>query len=160
MADQLQKDANGDLQAMFMALESVLRSIVKDMGSPKGIGEFARFLRDNPDKFPMFSTVPLRCVRSALRYQMFFPTSVPTSFCLACIKPGLACIACRTGCAKPHVGSWPRTTARRTRSKSVSGHRTLKEVEPCASPSSQNNYAWRLGVTPGHARECRADHAP
>jgi hypothetical protein len=58
MADQLQKDANGDPQAMFMALESVLRSIVKDMGSPKGIGEFARFLRDNPDKFPMFSTVP------------------------------------------------------------------------------------------------------
>src|SRR5262245_30847987 len=58
MADQLQKDATGDPQAMFMALESVLRSIVKDMGSPKGIGEFARFLRDNPDKFPMFSTVP------------------------------------------------------------------------------------------------------
>ena len=58
MADQLQKDANGDPQAMFMALESVLRSVVKDMGSPKGIGEFARFLRDNPDKFPMFSTVP------------------------------------------------------------------------------------------------------
>jgi len=57
MADQLQKDANGDPQAMFMALESVLRSVVKDMGSPKGIGEFARFLRDNPDKFSMFSTV-------------------------------------------------------------------------------------------------------
>jgi hypothetical protein len=41
---------------MFMALESVLRIIVKDMGSPKGVGEFARFLRDHPDKFPMFST--------------------------------------------------------------------------------------------------------
>src|SRR5262249_27773322 len=36
----------------------VLRSIVKDMGSPKGVGQFARFLRDHPDKFPMFSMVP------------------------------------------------------------------------------------------------------
>ena len=26
--------------------------------SPKGLGQFARFLRDHPDKFPMFSTVP------------------------------------------------------------------------------------------------------
>jgi hypothetical protein len=43
---------------MFMALESVLLSLVKDMGSPKCIGEFARFLRDHPDHFPMFSTVP------------------------------------------------------------------------------------------------------
>ena len=43
---------------MFMALESVLRSIVTDMGSPKDIGGFARFLRDHPDIFPMFSTVP------------------------------------------------------------------------------------------------------
>jgi hypothetical protein len=58
MAGQVQKDANGDPVAMFMALESVLRSIVKDMGSPKGVGQFARFLRDHPDKFPMFSTVP------------------------------------------------------------------------------------------------------
>ena len=55
---QVQKDANGDLTAMFMALESVLRSIVKDMGSPNGLGQFARFLRDHPDKFPMFSTIP------------------------------------------------------------------------------------------------------
>jgi len=54
----VQKDANGDLTAMFMALESVLLSIAKDMGSPKGLGEVARFLRDHPDKFPMFSTVP------------------------------------------------------------------------------------------------------
>ena len=58
MAGQVQKDADRDPQAIFMALESVLRMIVKDMGSPKGIGEFARFLRDHPDKFPMFSTVP------------------------------------------------------------------------------------------------------
>jgi hypothetical protein len=58
IADQLQKDANGDPKAIFLALESVLRSIVQDMGSPNGIGEFARFLRDHPDKFPMFSTVP------------------------------------------------------------------------------------------------------
>src|SRR5262249_2689082 len=54
----VQKDANGDSVAVFMALESVLRSIVKDMGSPKGVGQFARFLRDHPDRFPMFSTVP------------------------------------------------------------------------------------------------------
>ena len=58
IADQLQKDANGDPKAIFLALESVLRSIVQDMGSPNGIGEFARFLRDHPDKFPMFCTVP------------------------------------------------------------------------------------------------------
>lgn len=58
IADQMQKGANGVPMAMFMALESVLRSIVKDMGSPKGLGQFARFLRDHPDKFPMFSTVP------------------------------------------------------------------------------------------------------
>ena len=43
---------------MFMALESVLRSIVTDMGLPKDIGGFARFLKDHPDIFPMFSTVP------------------------------------------------------------------------------------------------------
>ena len=54
----MQKGANGVPMAMFMALESVLRSIVKDMGSPKGLGQFARFLRDHPDKCPMFSTVP------------------------------------------------------------------------------------------------------
>jgi hypothetical protein len=58
MAGQVQRDAEGDPMAMFMALESVLRSIVKEMGSPKGVGQFARFLRDHPDKFPMFSTVP------------------------------------------------------------------------------------------------------
>jgi hypothetical protein len=58
IADQVQKHGNGDPAAMFMALESVLLSMIKDMGSPKGIGEFARFLRDHPDKFPMFSTVP------------------------------------------------------------------------------------------------------
>ena len=58
MADQVQKDANADPLTMFMALESVLRSLVTDMGSPKDIGELARFLRDHPDHFPMFSTVP------------------------------------------------------------------------------------------------------
>ena len=41
---------------MFMALESVLLGIVKDMGSPTGfISEFARFIRDYPDQFSMFS---------------------------------------------------------------------------------------------------------
>jgi hypothetical protein len=58
IADQMQKDSNGDAMAMFMGLESVLCSMVKEMGSPKGFGQFARFLRDHPDKFPMFSTVP------------------------------------------------------------------------------------------------------
>jgi hypothetical protein len=58
MAGQVQKDANGDPVAMSIALENVLRSIVKEMGSPKGLGQFARFLRDHPDKFPMFSIVP------------------------------------------------------------------------------------------------------
>jgi hypothetical protein len=58
IAEQVEKDANGDAMAMFMALESVLRSVVKDMGSPKGLRQFARFLRDHPDKFPMFPTVP------------------------------------------------------------------------------------------------------
>jgi hypothetical protein len=38
VADQVQKDANGNPMAMFMALESVLRSIVKEMGSPNGLG--------------------------------------------------------------------------------------------------------------------------
>ena len=58
ITDQMQKSANGDATAIFLALESVMRSIVKDMGSAKGLGQFARFLRDHPDKFPMFPTVP------------------------------------------------------------------------------------------------------
>src|SRR5262249_17333325 len=58
IADQVQRHDNGDPAAMFMALGSVLVSLVKDMGSPKCIVEFARFLRDHPDHFPMFSTVP------------------------------------------------------------------------------------------------------
>jgi hypothetical protein len=58
IADQLHKDAKGDPQAIFMALESVLRSIVKDMGLRGRFVDLARFLRDHPDKFPMFSTVP------------------------------------------------------------------------------------------------------
>jgi hypothetical protein len=58
IADQMQKGANGDAMAIFMALESVLWGIVKEMGLPKDLGQFARFLRDHPDKFPMFPTVP------------------------------------------------------------------------------------------------------
>ena len=57
---------NVDPLTMFMALESVLRSIVTDMGSPKDIGGFARFLRDHPDNFPMFSTVPISTVPTAV----------------------------------------------------------------------------------------------
>jgi hypothetical protein len=58
ITDQAQKDSNGDAMAVFMALESVLCSIVKEMGSATGLGQFTRFLRDHPDKFPMFPTVP------------------------------------------------------------------------------------------------------
>ena len=58
MADQVQKDANGNPHAMCLALEIVVRSIVKDQGSPRGIGGFARILRDHPDRFPMFSIAP------------------------------------------------------------------------------------------------------
>jgi len=57
IADQMRGGAKGDPMAMFMALESVLLSIVKELGLPKGLGQYARFLRDHPDKFPMFSTV-------------------------------------------------------------------------------------------------------
>src|SRR5262245_60872754 len=39
--DQVRKDANGDPMAMFYALESVLRSIVKDMELAR-VGQFAR----------------------------------------------------------------------------------------------------------------------
>jgi hypothetical protein len=56
IANQVQKDTDGNPMAIFMALESVLLSIVKNMGSPKGLGLFARFLRDHPDNFPMFPT--------------------------------------------------------------------------------------------------------
>jgi hypothetical protein len=58
IADQIQKGPNGNPTAIFMALESVLRRTVKDMGSPNGLGHYARFLSDHPDKFPMFPTVP------------------------------------------------------------------------------------------------------
>ena len=57
IADQIREGAKGDPSAMFMALESVLLNIVKEMRLPNGLGQSARFLRDHPDKFPMFSTV-------------------------------------------------------------------------------------------------------
>jgi hypothetical protein len=58
IADQMRK-RNGDPTAMFMALESVLLSIVKDIGWPNGLGgQFVHILRDHPDSFPMFPTVP------------------------------------------------------------------------------------------------------
>jgi len=58
IADQIAEGSNGTATAMFVALETVLCSIVKEMGSPNGLEQFARFLRDHPDKFSMFSTVP------------------------------------------------------------------------------------------------------
>jgi hypothetical protein len=72
IADQVGKDANGDPMDMFMALESVLLSIVKDMGIAivkdmgiaKGFEGLARSIRDHPDKYPMFSTVPEQVVSS------------------------------------------------------------------------------------------------
>jgi hypothetical protein len=74
IADEMKK-GNGDPMDMFMALESVLRMIVKDMGSPIGLGQFARFLRDHPDKYAMFPTAPnqvmptqhLRSYKASLR---------------------------------------------------------------------------------------------
>jgi hypothetical protein len=53
---ELQKHPDVGSIDMLMALESVLLGIVKDMGSPTGfISEFARFIRDYPDQFSMFS---------------------------------------------------------------------------------------------------------
>jgi hypothetical protein len=57
IVDQLQRPVNGNSIAIFMAVESVLLTIVQDMGLRKGIAEFARFLKDHPDKFPMLPTV-------------------------------------------------------------------------------------------------------
>jgi hypothetical protein len=57
-AEHVQEDDHGDPLAIFMALESILRSIMKEMGPRKGVEQFARFLRDHPDKYPMFPTVP------------------------------------------------------------------------------------------------------
>jgi hypothetical protein len=56
---ELQKHPDVGPIDMLMALESVLLGIVKDMGSPTGfIREFARFIRDYPDQFSMFSAGP------------------------------------------------------------------------------------------------------
>jgi hypothetical protein len=55
--DQFQKHPKDHPIIAFMALETVLRSIVKEMGSLTGLGAFARFLRDHPDKFLMFPNV-------------------------------------------------------------------------------------------------------
>ena len=54
---ELQGEANGNAIAMHIALESILRSIVKEMGL-QSVGECAHVLREHPDKFPMFPTVP------------------------------------------------------------------------------------------------------
>jgi hypothetical protein len=57
IADQVKKVGNGGPTTLFMALDGVLCTIVKDMGSLKRIGVFVRFLRDHPDKFPIFPTI-------------------------------------------------------------------------------------------------------
>src|SRR5262245_32864486 len=56
LGDLLADQMNNDPPGTFLALESVLRSIVQDLKSPNPIAEFTRFLKDHPDKFPMFST--------------------------------------------------------------------------------------------------------
>ena len=43
IADQIQKGPDGNPTAIFVALESVLLSIVKDLGSPKGLGNLWSF---------------------------------------------------------------------------------------------------------------------
>jgi hypothetical protein len=57
IADQVTKVGNGGPITVFMALDGVLRTIVKDTDSLKGIGVFVRFLKDHPDKFPIFPTI-------------------------------------------------------------------------------------------------------
>jgi hypothetical protein len=47
-------------EAIFLAIETVLRSIVKEMGSPTRARKFVSVLREYPDKFPMFATEPFR----------------------------------------------------------------------------------------------------
>jgi hypothetical protein len=72
--NELQEHGDEGPMDLFIALESVLLSIVKDAGSPKGIREFARFLRDYPDGFPMFAEMPeqvpspqrIRCYKAVL----------------------------------------------------------------------------------------------
>jgi hypothetical protein len=73
IADQMHNGADGNPITIFWALESVLLSIVKDLGSPTGVGQCARFLKDHPDKFPMFSTVPDQ-VPSAQRARSYVET--------------------------------------------------------------------------------------
>jgi hypothetical protein len=90
IADQVRKDANGDPMAMFMALESVLLSIEKDMGIAKGFEGLARSLRDHPDKYPMFSTV-------------LVPDKVPSTPHLCSCKATLR----RFSCEKREVGHTP-----------------------------------------------------
>src|SRR5262245_5964688 len=55
LEDQI--NAKSDPPGTFVALESALRRIVRNSASPIGIAGIARFLKDHPDKFPMFPTV-------------------------------------------------------------------------------------------------------
>lgn len=51
------QNVKSDPVGTLMALESELRSIAQNNGTPKGIRGIALFLKDHPDKFPMFPTV-------------------------------------------------------------------------------------------------------
>jgi hypothetical protein len=51
------QNVKSDPVGTLMALESELRSIAQNNGTPKGIRGVALFLKDHPDKFPMFPTV-------------------------------------------------------------------------------------------------------
>ena len=50
-------NVKSDPVGTFLALESELRSIARNNGTPKGIRGVALFLKDHPDKFPMFPTM-------------------------------------------------------------------------------------------------------
>jgi hypothetical protein len=56
LKDQIQ-NVKSDSVGTLMALESELRSIAQYNGTPKGIRGAALFLKDHPDRFPMFPTV-------------------------------------------------------------------------------------------------------
>jgi hypothetical protein len=56
LADLLADQINDDPPATLVALELKLRSIAQNSTSPKDFAGVARFLKDHPDDFPMFST--------------------------------------------------------------------------------------------------------
>ena len=72
LVSSLFKNDADESEAIFLAIETVLRSIVKDIGSPRRAENFARVLRECPDKFPMFAPEPFR-VSSAHHADVYTP---------------------------------------------------------------------------------------